>query len=100
MAFRLFKLYGFLVVLSVPFNFLLGYIFPSLQMEEFTIIDAILCSAIVVLVVFVLSGFLAGLIGLIQHRKFPYLQVIIIGLWVIAHVIPFVGMYVLEPPVL
>lgn len=98
MLFRLFKLYVLLVVLSLPFNYLLAYAFPSLQITEFTIIDSILCSALVVLAVFVLSRLLVGLIALIQRRKFHHFQAIICGLWVVAHVIPFVGMYVLKPP--
>ncbi|WP_370980204.1 hypothetical protein [Agaribacterium sp. ZY112] len=100
MGLRLSKLYILLVVFSVPFNYLLGYIYPSLNMFEFTIIEAILCSAIVVLLVFAISGLLAGLLGLMQRKSFPYIQVFIGSLWLLAHLIPFVGMYVLEPSVL
>lgn len=95
--FKLLQFYILLVFLSFPFNYILSSIFPSLQTTNFTMTDAIICSVIVVFSVFLLSGLISGFIGLVKNYRFPYLQNIITGIWVLAHVFPFIIMFTLEP---
>ena len=90
------RLYVLLVLVSTPVNYLLGYTFPSLLGSGFSLLAAVLCSSVVVLVIFAIAGGIAVLYQAIGRSQLPCAQATIVGLWVVAHIIPFVGMYVLE----
>ncbi|MFT4763805.1 MAG: hypothetical protein ACI9OH_000895 [Oleispira sp.] len=100
MIIKLVRTYFLLLFISVLANYLLEFMFEGMSGLQTTFIGTLYCSAIILLVPFFIAALMAGIYKLVKRRNYKYYWQSVWIWWAVIYIIPFIGMYIIQPEVL
>ena len=97
---KLVRTYFVLLLISVIANYLLEFVFETISEPQATFLHTLYWSAIILLAPFSIAGLIAGIYKLVKRRNYKYYWQSVWVSWAVIYLIPFIGMYVIQPEAL